>query len=805
MRNVKRTLVLFAIVLLSLVALTSASVLAATPKVASVNAAQNTPLKTESVKQKPETKVSEADKETKQNTESQSVVESESTETKSSLTSSEVESTEKPSEEKEVSDIEDRLKSELSEKGQVELTDHEAKVLAGSNYSGFRNAITSENGELKVEGSKLGTIYYSRGEVGRYYDDIYVTTINGKVVFCIEPMTQWVAGTQYSAETLPDNVTLENKATLTPTLDAGRVNIDKNTRLKLEQIVQYGYYDLPSRQNAGFTQALLWENMGFKLLNEGYIAENQQAYDSFKEKVNAKIAAWKNTPSWNGKTVDLQVGKSVTLTDTNGVFNKLKLPSEMNGVTLERKGNDLTLTATATAKTGEFLLKQDPATLSDPVSLLYKRPGAQTFASLFFRDPVSGLFNLNILPSEGQITLVKKDHEVDNYLSGAVFNVLDSQGKVVDTLTTDANGKATSKKLPLGHYQVVEVKSPSQYILDNKKYEVELTNSGKATPLVQVSKTILNKEVPPTIGTTLTDGEGEKQVDPLQEVVLKDVVKVTGAIVGKFYDLVGTLKVVETGEDLLYNGKKVTASTRVQAKTKDFFAELFFKFDARSLKGKKVVAFEDLYTNGRHVASEAKLDNPSQTVRIRNPKIHTTATINGKKEVEAGQPYTVEDVVRYEDFSPGKYYRLSGLAAYPDTKELIRINGSIPKGTVTFKAESENGKATVPIYFESTEHLSGKSAVILEEAERLLVSKDATDDEVKKAKGESVAEHKDYKDYGQTVTFTPPTPPVTPPTPPTPPHTPELPKTGESTNAFILVGGLLLMLGMFVLPKRKEV
>ena len=186
-------------------------------------------------------------------------------------------------------------------------------------------------------------------------------------------MTQWVAGTQYSAEALPDNVTLENKATLTPTLDAGRVNIDKNTRLKLEQIVQYGYYDLPSRQNAGFTQALLWENMGFKLLNEGYIAENQKAYDSFKEKVNAKIAAWKNTPSWNGKTVDLQVGKSVTLTDTNGVFNKLKLPSEMNGVTLERKGNDLTLTATSTAKTGEFLLKQDPATLSDPVSLLYKR------------------------------------------------------------------------------------------------------------------------------------------------------------------------------------------------------------------------------------------------------------------------------------------------------------------------------------------------------------------------------------------------------------------------------------------------
>ena len=101
--------------------------------------------------------------------------------------------------------------------------------------------------------------------------------------------------------------------------------------------------------------------------------------------------------------------------------------------------------------------------------------------------------------------------------------------------------------------------------------------------------------------------------------------------------------------------------------------------------------------------------------------------------------------------------------------------------------------------------MSGKSAVILEEAERLLVSKDATEDEVKKAKGESVAEHKDYKDYGQTVTFTPPTPPVTPPTPPTPPHTPELPKTGESTNAFILVGGLLLMLGMFVLPKRKEV
>ena len=686
MRNVKRTLMFFAIVLLSLVALTSASVLAATPKVADNNVNQ-----------------------TNQGEISESMVSNEqselsSSEPLSSETSSDFPESKASSEEKsEVESIETRLKGELSEKGQVELTDQEARVLAGSNHSGFRAALPTEDGELKVEGSKLGTIYYARGEVGRYYDDIYVTKINGKIVFCLEPMTQWAAGTQYVAETMPEHIYLENKATFTPGLDGGKVTIDKETRLKLEQIVQYGYYELPSRQNAGFTQALLWENMGFKLLNEGYIAENQDAYSAFKQQVNAKIAAWKNTPSWNNQSFDLRVGESLTLKDTNGVFEKLALPSHTRGVRFERKGNLLTLTATKSAQTGEFLLKQAADTLTNPVSLLYKRPGAQTFATLFFRDPVSAVLNLNILP---------------------------------------------------------------------------------------------------TVGTTLTDTEGEKQVDPLQEVVLKDVVRVSGATIGKWYDLNGTLKIVETGEDLLYNGNKVTSSTRVQATAPEFLAELFFTFDARSLRGRKVVAFEDLYTDGRRVASEAKLENPSQTVRIRNPKIHTTATVNGKKEVEAGQPYIVEDKVRYEDFSPGKYYRLTGLAAYPDTQELIKLNGAIPKGTATFKAESENGEVTVPIHFESTEHLSGKSAVILEEAERLLVSKDATENELKNAKGETVAEHKDYKDHGQTVNFRPTTPPSTPPTPPT---GPELPKTGEENSWFIMVMSIsMVIVGVFILAKPIE-
>lgn len=78
----------------------------------------------------------------------------------------------------------------------------------------------------------------------------------------------------------------------------------------------------------------------------------------------------------------------------------------------------------------------------------------------------------------------------DRYVSGVVFDVLDSGKRVVDTITTNENGYAASKTLPLGTYYVVEKKSYAGGVIDTTEHKVELNYD--STPLVSTVYGTLN-------------------------------------------------------------------------------------------------------------------------------------------------------------------------------------------------------------------------------------------------------------------------------------------------------------------------
>lgn len=66
--------------------------------------------------------------------------------------------------------------------------------------------------------------------------------------------------------------------------------------------------------------------------------------------------------------------------------------------------------------------------------------------------------------AQGTITITKSGE--GEVLAGTVYNVLNASGTVVQTLTTGANGKATTNRLPLGNYTLVETSVPAPYVLD---------------------------------------------------------------------------------------------------------------------------------------------------------------------------------------------------------------------------------------------------------------------------------------------------------------------------------------------------
>lgn len=90
-------------------------------------------------------------------------------------------------------------------------------------------------------------------------------------------------------------------------------------------------------------------------------------------------------------------------------------------------------------------------------------------------------YNMPTVPEtvqKGVIQLEKQSNEADignATLKGAEYEVRNAQGTVVDTLVTDAQGKAQSKELPLGTYTVKETKAPTYFLRDLETHTVVLS------------------------------------------------------------------------------------------------------------------------------------------------------------------------------------------------------------------------------------------------------------------------------------------------------------------------------------------
>lgn len=90
-------------------------------------------------------------------------------------------------------------------------------------------------------------------------------------------------------------------------------------------------------------------------------------------------------------------------------------------------------------------------------------------------------------------------------LPGAVFEIAAAKdiytldgtlryaaGEIVDTLTTDADGKAVSKALYLGKYQVREITAPEGMVLNNEAHEVELVYAGQEVEITETATSFYN-------------------------------------------------------------------------------------------------------------------------------------------------------------------------------------------------------------------------------------------------------------------------------------------------------------------------
>ena len=93
-------------------------------------------------------------------------------------------------------------------------------------------------------------------------------------------------------------------------------------------------------------------------------------------------------------------------------------------------------------------------------------------------------------PQYGQIELKKVDSETGKdeaqgaaSLEKATYQLYNSAGTLLETVTTDRRGRALFGKYPLGTYIVKEVNPSKGYLIDQKTYTVKIESTDRVTPL----------------------------------------------------------------------------------------------------------------------------------------------------------------------------------------------------------------------------------------------------------------------------------------------------------------------------------
>lgn len=189
------------------------------------------------------------------------------------------------------------------------------------------------------------------------------------------------------------------------------------------------------------------------------------------------------------QTVELKANEITSVTFTNekkkGQIRVIKVDLDNNEVLLEgvtfdildNKGN-IVDTVTTDAN-GEAISKRLPIdmeyTLKERETLNSYVLTEETQTVQLKEDEITSITFTNE-KKKGQVRVIKVDkdnHEV--LLEGVTFDVLDNEGNIVDTIVTDSNGEATSKRLPIDqNYILRERETLNTYVLTEETQTVEL-------------------------------------------------------------------------------------------------------------------------------------------------------------------------------------------------------------------------------------------------------------------------------------------------------------------------------------------
>ena len=241
----------------------------------------------------------------------------------------------------------------------------------------------------------------------------------------------------------------------------------------------------------------------------------------------------------------------------------------------------------------------------------------------------------------------------------------------------------------------------------------------------------------PKIRTNAKDGITKiDHTEALSKATIIDTVIYSSLLPGKEYTVTGTLMNKATGEAVLIDGKKVTASTIFTAEKAEGNVDIVFEFDASAIAETTVVAFEYMEYKGVEVAVHEDIEDEDQTVYI--PDVHTTATAaNTTKDhvTGANEDLIITDEVVLTGLKVGNEYTVKGVLMDKFAGEELKANDESITAEETFTADAAEMTITLT-YTLDAKTLAGTTTVVFETLY---------------TEGKEVGRHHEIDDEGQTV------------------------------------------------------
>ena len=319
--------------------------------------------------------------------------------------------------------------------------------------------------------------------------------------------------------------------------------------------------------------------------------------------------------------------------------------------------------------------------------------------------------------NNGEITSVRFGIYADEDIKASNGDVIPKDA-LITFANCDKNGSIVFDcDLPVGFkWYAKEIATDAHYILSDTKYEFNTDYQGQDIKIIDIKvnddKAIENNLIYGSVKGLKVDRE-------TQEVI-------KGATFGLFF--ANTSELTEKNAVLT----AVTDENGIFTFTNVPYGEYIIK-ELKPAEG--YLDNEDIF--------KVTISTHEQMIELtpindRIPELKTTATIDGNKEVNATEVFTLTDTVEYKHLVPGKEYVLKGVLMNKATGKALELDGKEITSEVKFTPEQPSGTVDVLFTFDS-KFIKTETQIVAFE----YLYKD----------GKELTTHTDIEDEGQTVTI----------------------------------------------------